>query len=63
MSILDVGVTKKLKQKISISIDSEIWDEFNKIAKAKKYNKSRTITNLINVFIENEKRETAEAQK
>jgi len=52
----DIAVTKYNKKKMSFTIDVELFDEFNKIAKAKKYNKSQTISNLIRVFIENEKK-------
>ena len=55
MSELDVGAKKGLKKKISISIDIDILEEFNELAKKMKYNKSQTITNLIKVFVQNEK--------
>ena len=55
MSELNVGAKKGLKKKISISIDIDILEEFNKIAKANKYNKSQTVSNLIKAFVENEK--------
>ena len=51
-----VGVTKYNKKKMSITIDIDLLNEFNKIAKQKKYNKSQTISNLIKVFLENEKK-------
>ena len=56
MNDLKVGATKLLKKKISISIDVDVLDEFNKIASLNKYNKSKTITNLIRIFVENEKK-------
>jgi metal-responsive CopG/Arc/MetJ family transcriptional regulator len=55
MSEQNVAVIKGEKKKISINIDIDVLKAFNKIAKAKKYNKSQTITNLIRVFVENEK--------
>jgi len=48
-----VQKTKKTK-KVSYSIQTEVLDEFNKIAKAKDYNKSQTINNLIKMFNEKE---------
>ena len=56
MSNLDnVAVTKFNKKKMSITIDVDLLDEFNRIAKINKYNKSQTISNLIRVFVTNEK--------
>lgn len=55
MAELNVGEIKRLKTKISISIDSDLIEEFNKIAKLNKYNKSKTISNLIKLFVESEK--------
>ena len=56
MSELNVAVKKGVKRKISVSIDVDVLDDFNKIAKANKYNKSQTITNLIKVFVKNQKK-------
>ena len=55
MSDLDIAVKKGEKKKISISIDIDVLEEFNKLAKANRYNKSQTITNLIKAFVEREK--------
>jgi len=56
MSELNIGVKKGLKKKIAISIDTDLLDEFNKISKREKYNKSQTISNLIKMFVESEKK-------
>jgi len=56
MNELDVGVKKVPKKKISVNVDVDVLEEFNKIAKMHRYNKSLTITNLIRVFVENEKK-------
>jgi len=52
MSALDMAVKKHQKAKMSITIDRDIFEKFNEIAKANKYNKSQTISNLIKMFIE-----------
>ena len=51
-----IGVKKGLKKKMSITIDADTLEEFNAIAKANRYNKSLTITNLIKMFIKSEKK-------
>lgn len=58
MSELNVAAIKGLKKKISVSLDADVLDEFNKLAKTNRYNKSQTINNLIKVFVENEKKIT-----
>lgn len=55
MSELNVGAKKGLKKKMSISIEVDVLEEFNKLAKLNKYNKSQTVSNLIKAFIKNEK--------
>lgn len=52
----NIAVKKKLVtgKKVSYTIDTDILNEFNKIAKAKGYNKQRTIENLMKIFIESE---------
>jgi metal-responsive CopG/Arc/MetJ family transcriptional regulator len=55
VSELNVGAKKGLKKKMSISIEVDVLEEFNKLSKLNKYNKSQTVSNLIKAFIENEK--------
>jgi metal-responsive CopG/Arc/MetJ family transcriptional regulator len=55
MSELNVGAKRGIKKKMSISIEVDVLEEFNKLSKLNKYNKSQTISNLIKAFIENEK--------
>ena len=50
-----LGVKREPKtKKVAYSIDIEVLEQFNNLAKAKNYNKSQTINNLIKVFIEKE---------
>jgi len=45
---------KTTTRKASYSLDKEVVDAFDKLAKSKGYNKSRTVNNLIKNFLENE---------
>jgi len=51
-----IAVKKKLVtgKKVSYTINTDVLDEFNRIAKIKGYNKQRTIENLMKMFIESE---------
>ena len=46
--------TKKGFKRVSYSVNSEVIDNFNKIAKNKKYNKSKIIENFLRKFVEQE---------
>lgn len=54
MSELNVGAKRGLKKKMSISIEVDVLEEFNRLSKLNKYNKSQTVSNLIKAFIKNE---------
>ena len=45
---------KTTTKKTSYSLDIEIVEAFDKLAKSKGYNKSRTVNNLIKNFLESE---------
>jgi len=46
------AVIKNDKTKVSYTVDKKIVEEFNKIADSQNLNKSRTVNNLIKIFIE-----------
>jgi metal-responsive CopG/Arc/MetJ family transcriptional regulator len=48
-------ISKSKVKRTGYSIDENVLIEFNKIAKAKKYNKSKIIENILIKFIEQEK--------
>jgi len=54
MVVLAEKKKKTTTKKVSYSLDINVSNEFNKVAKAKGYNKSRTVNNLIKNFLENE---------
>lgn len=55
-SFLDEILTTNIKsKKATFTIKSDILDDFRKIAKAKKYNQSKIIENLVKKFVEVEK--------
>lgn len=51
-----IAVEKKMitGKKVSYTIDSDVVDEFNKLAKNRGYNKQKTVENLLKVFIKSE---------
>ena len=51
----EFAVKRKQSKKATFSIDEMILKEFNEIAKTMKYNKSETVTNLMKMFIKQEK--------
>ncbi len=54
-SDINVAVTKLQKtKKVSYSLETDVVEQFNKIAKNKNYNKSQTVNNLIKLFIKKE---------
>jgi hypothetical protein len=48
------GIEKQKSKKANYTLDADVLDKFNKLAKQKKYNKSKTVNNLIKIFIEKE---------
>lgn len=46
--------TKRGFKRVSYSVNSDIINDFNKIAKSKKYNKSKIIENFLRKFVEQE---------
>jgi len=46
--------TKRGFRRVSYSVNSDVIDNFNKIAKNKKYNKSKIIENFLRKFVEQE---------
>jgi len=52
------GIEKAKTKKANYTLDAEVLNEFNKLAKTKRYNKSKTINNLIKLFLEKEKMST-----
>jgi len=46
--------TKRGFKRVSYSVNSDVINEFNKIAKNKKYNKSKIIENFLRKFVEQE---------
>ena len=55
MSFEEISSYKRAKKKMSITIDEKLLEKFNIFAKEKKINKSQTISNLIEVYMENQK--------
>ncbi len=56
MSELGLGgiKLKNTTKKVSYSLDIKVVEDFDKLAKARGYNKSRTINNLIKSFLKSE---------
>ena len=50
-------VVKEKKKKATFSFDTEVLDEFNKLAKSEKYNKSNILNNLLKNFLIDLKKE------
>jgi len=56
MSFDEISSYKGVKKKMSITIDEKLLKEFNEFSKDKKINKSQTISNLIKIYMDNEKK-------
>ena len=52
----EVLSTKPNKKKVSYSLESDIVETFNKVARAKNYNKSQIVENLLKSFLEREQK-------
>ena len=51
-----MSISNKKKTKMSITIEPDLLESFNTLAKKKGYNKSQTIRNFIRSLIEAEKK-------
>jgi len=53
---MNYAVKKEETKKASFSINKQVLEDFNELSKKMKLNKSQTITNLIKMFLEQEKK-------
>lgn len=52
----DIIKPKVQRKKVTFAIDEDVLTEFSKLAKAKKYNKSLLVENLLKLFMAQEKK-------